>query len=653
VVNLAQAYNAITNNTPGLTLYYYQDATLTIPILNPTIYTNVTPFTQNVYVKAINENVTPNCPSISNAIIHLVINPTSVSIYPNMAPVCPEVNQNYGRIDFTSQRVIIKNIFFPASPVDIQFYISPTDASTEMNVLTNGSNIPVGIHTIYTRIETNNNCDGIGEFQVEVIAAPNQNVITPVQVCESDTFILNTKDGEALFAQNPSVQCTYFYSFADAKSNINQINKNIPLPLVVGIRNIYVRLYDTTTQCFSIVSFNLRVFPNPTIFNPLPIRLCGNNTATFNLNIRIPVITGNNINYQVLFYETNADLLANNFITTPASYLSVSRTLIVKIVDPTNFGCYKTTTLDLVVLSIPGATTNPTPLEECNDSGFEQFDLKTREIEMAGPTALSDIEFRYYVNLGDALAYNSNNIANPNTFINTVINQQKIYVRLTSKSNFNSETGVACNSILELDIYVRPYPVSHLLDEPYIICIDKDNIPANPAYADTKLNPANYRFKWYNGFGALDANEIAGETGPIYEAFAEGQYSVKITSISVFTGLDLCSTTDNFTTKNSYIPYSVEGNPSELIAFETENTITAIVVPPSPDYLYSLDNTGWQTSNVFTEIQAGVHTLTVTNKYNCGETSTQIIVADFPKFFTPNGDGYNDTWNIGGLEALG
>ncbi len=652
VINLTQAYNAITNNIAGLTLYYYQDAGLTIPILNPANYTNVTPFLQNVYVKAINENVTPNCPSINTATINLIINPTSVSAYPNMAAVCPEVNQNYGRIDFNAQRIIIKNTFFPTSPVDIQFYINTNDASVEANALTNSSNIPVGIHTIYTRIETNNNCDGIGEFQVEVSAAPLQNAMTGVITCESDTFILNTKDAEALLGQNPSVQTSYFHSFNDAKNNLNQIDKNIALPLTVGTSNIYIKLYDTTTQCFSIVNFSLRVFPDPTIFNPLPIRLCGVNTATFNLNSRITAITGGNLNYQVSFYETNADLLANNFIATPLNYTSGTRTLIVKVVDPTNNGCDKLTTLDLVVLSIPGATINPTPLEVCNDSGFAQFDLTSRESEMAGPTALTDIEFSYYVNLGDALVNNNNNITTPGAFTNTIINFQKIYVRLNSKSNFNSETNIACHTILELDIYVRSYPVNNLLNEPYIICIDKDKVPANPAYIDTKLSSSDYRFKWYTGFGAIDGNEIPGETQPFYEALLEGEYSVKITSISVFTGLDLCSTTVDFRTLNSYIPFSIKGEPSELIAFETENTITAVVSPPSSDYLYSLNNTGLQTSNVFTNILEGEYTLTVTNKYGCGEISTQIIVVDYPKYFTPNGDGFHDTWNIGGIKAL-
>ena len=33
----------------------------------------------------------------------------------------------------------------------------------------------------------------------------------------------------------------------------------------------------------------------------------------------------------------------------------------------------------------------------------------------------------------------------------------------------------------------------------------------------------------------------------------------------------------------------------------------------------------------------------------CGVGSAVVYVIDFPKYFTPNGDGYHDTWNIVGV----
>uniref|UniRef100_UPI0040492261 T9SS type B sorting domain-containing protein n=1 Tax=Flavobacterium sp. TaxID=239 RepID=UPI0040492261 len=648
--NLTQLYNYITNNTAGLTLYYYEDIGLTIPILNPINYVNtISPFTQTIYVKAINENVVPNCPSIGTGVINLQINPTSVANYPNITPVCPEINTNFGFIDFDAQRVLIKNTFFPSSPVDISFFLSPSDASSETNPLSNSSQITIGTSTIYTRIETNNNCGGIGTFEITITTPPIQNVITNENICLLDTFLLNSKDSEALLGQNPTVIASYFNSFSNAELNISAINKTIPLPITLGVNTYYIRLFDTATQCFSIVNFDIEVFPNPTIFQPNPIELCGTTTADFNLNSRINQITGGNTNYQVVFYASNADLLAGNSITNTSNYNSAATIIYIQVIDPTNNGCAAETTLDLIVLSLPGATINPTDIEQCNDSGFDSFNLRMRETEMAGSNLVSDINFKYYELLSDALLNNSNTIINPNSFINTIINYQKIFVRLNSLTNRDSESGEQCFRILEIELYVRPYPASNLLEIPYTICVDQATNTIYPVEIKTLLDATNYSFEWYTGFAGQVGSEIAGENNSSFITDVVGEYSVKITNISNAAN---CSSVFNFTTQNSLVPNAITANPSELIAFGIDNTITASAIPASSDYLYSIDGFTWQENNVFTNIREGEYTLTVLNKFGCGQASTSIVVADFPPFFTPNGDGYNDTWNIKGSNAL-
>lgn len=115
----------------------------------------------------------------------------------------------------------------------------------------------------------------------------------------------------------------------------------------------------------------------------------------------------------------------------------------------------------------------------------------------------------------------------------------------------------------------------------------------------------------------------------------------------------MCSSVFNFTTQNAVIPNSILANPDELIGFDLNyNTITATVTPQSNDYLYSIDGHNWQESNIFNNILAGEYTLIAMNKFGCGQISTTIHIVDFPKYFTPNGDGFNDTWNIKGTEIL-
>lgn len=651
--NLLQLYNYFTNNTSGLTLYFYTDSGLTQLINNPTNYINSSsPFLQTIYVKLVNENVIPNCTSENIGRFTLQINPTSVANYPNIPPVCPEINQNYGFVDFDLQRILIKNTYFSSSDVSISFHLTTSDASTGFNGLTNSSQIPVGTTTVYTRVisNTTQSCEGIGTFEVIVTQAPNQNIITNESVCLSDSFILNTKDTEALAGQNTSVTASYFNTFENARDNVLVINKNVPLPLTLGTRIFFVRLYDSATGCFSIVSFNINVFPNPTITQPSPIRHCGDTTANFDLNSRINQITNGNTNYQVTFYVSNADLLANNPIITPNNFTSAATSIICKVVDPTNNSCEAFTTLDLVVMSLPGSNSNPTPIELCNDSGFDYFDLTIRQNEMAGTTPVNAISFKYYTQLADALANaNTNRITSPNNYLNTSRNYQKIYVRLNSKTNIDSETGIACFKILELDLHVRPYPVNNISNEPYTICVDQLNNITYPVEIKTQLNNTDYTFQWFNGYNALAGNEIIGETDTSFTTATVGEYSVVVTNISNAAN---CSSTFNFSTQNSIVPNTISINPNELIAFGIENTVTAIVTPPSNDYLYSIDGVYFQESNVFTNIMGGDYTFTVINKFGCGDVSATFTIVDYPNYFTPNGDGHNDTWNIKGTNAL-
>ncbi|MEZ4839440.1 T9SS type B sorting domain-containing protein [Flavobacterium sp.] len=646
--NLTEAYGEITNNVAGLTLSYFLDSSLTQPILNPEAFVNTTA-NQTIYVIAANENVTPNCTSSSTATIALTVNPTSLSTYPNMASVCPVLNQNYGLVNFSLQENNIRTTFFGGNPVEITFYLTAIDASVKANQLNDLSQIPIGIQTIYTRIETNNICEGVGTFQVEIKTPPLQNSITSIALCENESVVLNSFDAEALLNQNPTVQTSYFRTFLMAENNSNALNKNIPQAFPAGNNTIFVRLFDTATQCFSIVNFTIAVFPNPIIYTPNEISICGDSIATFDLTLRNNQITDGNSNYQVFYFETLADLTADNFISQPDAYQSTSKTIFVKVIDPTNNNCSSMTNLSLAVVTIPGSTINPTPIEKCDDSGFFAFDLTERITEIIGSSNSNEVDIRFYESFNGAQNNNNSFIQNPTSFINTSKDFQKIYVRVTSTTNFDSESGVACYRILELDLYVRPFPENNLRTFPYYICVDESGNILNEALIRTLLNETDYTFEWFTEFDALIGNEIPGESLSVFSTDIEGNFSVLVTNIS---NSALCSSVFNFTTIKTLAPNVVTISPQNLIAFENENTITASVTPASDDYEYSIIPDLWQESPIFTNIPAGDLVLRVRNKFGCDEISTTFTVLDFPNFFTPNGDGFNDTWKIIGSPII-
>ncbi|WP_284651612.1 T9SS type B sorting domain-containing protein, partial [Flavobacterium terrisoli] len=86
-----------------------------------------------------------------------------------------------------------------------------------------------------------------------------------------------------------------------------------------------------------------------------------------------------------------------------------------------------------------------------------------------------------------------------------------------------------------------------------------------------------------------------------------------------------------------------------------ENQIITVTNEGYGIYEYSLDDGPRQTSNVFENVSLGVHTIYVWDvrdpDYSCGvELIGNVQVIDYPHYFTPNGDGIHENWNVTGLD---
>ncbi|MFI0490471.1 T9SS type B sorting domain-containing protein [Flavobacterium sp.] len=82
-------------------------------------------------------------------------------------------------------------------------------------------------------------------------------------------------------------------------------------------------------------------------------------------------------------------------------------------------------------------------------------------------------------------------------------------------------------------------------------------------------------------------------------------------------------------------------------AFADNQIVTVSATAPG-NYLYQLDYGPFQDSPIFEYVASGTHSITVKDFYGCNTPMTvdNVLVINYPKFFTPNGDGFNDTWNI-------
>ena len=81
--------------------------------------------------------------------------------------------------------------------------------------------------------------------------------------------------------------------------------------------------------------------------------------------------------------------------------------------------------------------------------------------------------------------------------------------------------------------------------------------------------------------------------------------------------------------------------------FSSNNSLE-VIISSNLEYEFSLDGINYQSSNIFNNLVGGDYTVYVQEVNGCGTLETMASILDYPKFFTPNDDGFNDVWNLKG-----
>ncbi|GAA4276225.1 T9SS type B sorting domain-containing protein [Aquimarina mytili] len=127
-----------------------------------------------------------------------------------------------------------------------------------------------------------------------------------------------------------------------------------------------------------------------------------------------------------------------------------------------------------------------------------------------------------------------------------------------------------------------------------------------------------------------------GDTGSQIVVSTPGTYTVEVTNTNG------CSSIKTITLAQNNIP---------IIENITSNGDSIIVTTSnSGAFDYSIDGVSFQNSNVFTNVEGGLYTISVRGENGCGLDTQDYILLVYPEYFTPNSDGFHDLWEIEGIE---
>lgn len=281
-----------------------------------------------------------------------------------------------------------------------------------------------------------------------------------------------------------------------------------------------------------------------------------------------------------------------------------------------------------VTVAKPILFTQPTPRILCDEDGINDgiativTTKLTDDIIVSLPLPPSEYVVNYYDTLTDA-SLDINKI--------TSLSSQNVYFKI-----YNIVSPTCFSRIGQVNVVVSKIP--NPTPTGGFICTDT-NIPF---LIQSGLSGSNLSFEWFNNNASIlmleNSINLSVNTPDIYGVRVKDNStncSSKIISAEVLPSS--APTNINFNITNAFI----------------NNQITTVIASGiSQNFEYKLDSGPYQDNPTFENITAGEHTITVRDKNGCGLMDKKLSIINYPKYFTPNFDGVNDTWNVDGLQDL-
>ncbi len=450
-----------------------------------------------------------------------------------------------------------------------------------------------------------------GSFELNTNLGPDRLIATNNPLCENETTVLD--------ATQPGNN-TYKW-FKDGVELLTETNATLTI-VDAGTYNLEVTL---SNNCISYGEIIVEYTANPISSNTSIIECDPNADGLTTYNLTENYVTSaltNNDNVLVVsnyFVSTNDATQNNNPINTPSTFSNSIPNQIVYARVENQYGCF---TIAEISLQTSNSNIVLAPVEMCDDitnDGIASFDLTQiqQQIEQLVPV---NAVITFYDSLNSIF-----NLGTPltNNYENTIPYNDTIYAEVISNND--------CFAIVEIPLVV--YDIPELLpDESIDYCLN--NYPATITLNNGAINSppfSNYTYVWSTG-----------ETSPTIDVNSVGTYTVTVTN------QNNCSNSRTITV----LPSNIATIDDIIIEEASNNNTITILVSGEGDYEYALGYIGtYQDSNVFTNVSPGFHTVFIRDKNGCGIVEEVVSVLGFPKFFTPNNDGFNDTWQLYGVNS--
>ena len=554
---------------------------------------------------------------------------------------CDDDNDGFSAFNLAEANELLVSSTLGLSFSYFETFLEAQNNTNQINNYIAYSNQNVSTDQLYVRVENTNSCFTIATLNLIVsttlIPASFQKTFT---VCD-DSSSGSDSDGiatfnfssviseiQSLFPAGQLLDISFYQNISDALAEQNSIsntsnfiNTNSPTT-----QNIYVRVdSQLDNECLGLghhITLNVEAVP---ILQPLIYTECDdNNDGIFGFNtttLESSLLT--DLSNVIFSYrdENNAPLPS----PLPNPFFTHSQTVKVRATNTTTNSCYYESTISFVVDDLPEINTIPIAYTTlCDDEvnpmeqdGLVAFDTLTFQNTLLGNQ--TGMIVNYFDQTGNPLPSPL-----PNPFVSGT---QNILVEVINPNNSN------CKATAVIPLMVNQVPVLELEGEA-LICSDDPSFTEilTAGLMDENLI-SNYTYQWYK-----DGQLIENATDYSLNVNSEGSYYVTVTNSSE------CVRTRTFT-----VTASNKANIEEIEIMDmSDNNSITILVSGFGDYVFSLDNTLFQSSNTFESLEAGIYTVFVKDLNGCGTITKEINILGVPKFFTPNGDGYNDVWNIKG-----